>query len=100
MGTGNSTLNENGHSARHRTGGQAKGPGMRLHRLIGLLFALMVGAPVHAAGLKLLTVPADASGPEIIVSIWYPSPDEAAPVSFDDIPMMAARDGKFDGPGD
>ncbi len=73
---------------------------MRQHGFIGLLFALIMSAPAHAAGLKLLTVPADASGPEIIVSIWYPSPDKPAPVSFGDIPMMAARDGKFDGPGD
>ena len=67
---------------------------------IGLFFAVIVSAPTAAAGLRLLTVPADTSGPEIIVSVWYPSPDKPAPVSFGSIPMMAARDGKFDGPGD
>jgi predicted dienelactone hydrolase len=73
---------------------------MRQHGLVGLFFALIMSAPADAAGLKLLTVPADASGPEIIVLIWYPSKDKPAPVSFGDIPMMAARDGTFDGPGD
>src|SRR5689334_14764485 len=67
--------------------------GMRQHWFIGLPFALLVlfalitsAAPTHSAGLRILAVPADASGPEIIVSMWYPSPDKPAPVSFGDIP--------------
>jgi hypothetical protein len=33
------------------------------HGLIGLLAAAVMGIPAAAAGLKFLTVPADASGP-------------------------------------
>jgi predicted dienelactone hydrolase len=73
---------------------------MRRQGFIGLLFAVIASAPAAAAGLSLVTVPADTSGPEIIVTVWYPSPDKPAPVSFGSIPMMAARDGRFDGPPD
>ena len=64
---------------------------------IGLLFAVVVSAPAAAAGLRFLTVPADTSGPEIMVSVWYPSPDTPAPVSLAH-PDAGGAGGKFDGP--
>lgn len=71
------------------------------HALIGLLLALIMSmsGPAAAAGLKLLTVPADASGPAITVAVWYPSADKPAPVAFGPITARAAQDGKIDGRG-
>ena len=69
------------------------------HGLIGLLLALITNAPAAAAGLKLITIPADASGPAISVALWYPSVDKPAPVTFGPFTALAARDGKIDGGG-
>lgn len=65
--------------------------------LVGLFLALVTSAPAAAAGLKLLTVPADANGPAISVAVWYPSSDKPAPVMFGPFTALAAQDGKIDG---
>ena len=72
---------------------------MRWHWLIGLVFAGIVNAPVTAAGLKLLQVPADAAGPVITVAVWYPSPDAPSPVTFGPFTVNAAQDGAVSGNG-
>jgi predicted dienelactone hydrolase len=69
------------------------------HGLIGLLAAVVVNSPAAAAGLKLLTVPADASGPAITVAVWYPSADEPSPATFGPFMVLAAREGRIDGHG-
>jgi predicted dienelactone hydrolase len=69
------------------------------HGLIGLLAAVIMSAPAAAAGLKFLTVPADASGPAIIVAVWYPSDDKPSPVTFGPFTVLAAQEGKIDGNG-
>jgi predicted dienelactone hydrolase len=58
-----------------------------------------MSAPAAAAGLKFLTVPADASGPAITVAIFYPSADKPSPVTFGPFTTLAAEDGKIDGRG-
>jgi predicted dienelactone hydrolase len=68
-------------------------------RLIGLLAAVVMSAPAAAAGLKFLTVPADASGPVITVAVWYPSSDKPSPVTFGPFTVLAAQEGKIDGNG-
>jgi predicted dienelactone hydrolase len=67
--------------------------------LIGLLAAVITSAPAAAAGLKLVTVPADASGPAITVAVWYPSLDKPSPVTFGPFTVLAALEGKIDGRG-
>jgi predicted dienelactone hydrolase len=67
--------------------------------LIGLLAAVIMSAPAAAAGLKFLTVPADASGPAITVAVWYPSADKPSPVTFGPLTALAALEGKIDGHG-
>jgi predicted dienelactone hydrolase len=69
------------------------------HGFIGFLLALIMSAPAAAAGLKLLTVPADASGPAITVAVWYPSADKPSPVAFGPFTALAAQDGKINGHG-
>ena len=64
---------------------------------IGLLVAVIMSAPAAAAGLKFLTVPADASGPAITVSVWYPSADKPSPVTLGPFTVLAAQEGKIDG---
>src|SRR4029077_15310199 len=56
-------------------------------------------APAAAAGLKFLTVPADASGPAITVAVWYPTADKPSPVTFDPFTTLAAQEGRIDGRG-
>jgi predicted dienelactone hydrolase len=58
-----------------------------------------MSAPAAAAGLKVLTVPADASGPAITVAVWYPSADKPSPVAFGRFTALAAQEGKIDGHG-
>lgn len=72
---------------------------MRQHGLIGLLAAVIMSAPAAAAGLKFLTLPADASGPAITVAVWYPSADKPSPVTFGAFTALAAQEGKIDGHG-
>jgi predicted dienelactone hydrolase len=67
------------------------------HWLIGLLAAVIMSVPAAAAGLKLLTIPVDASGPAITVAIWYPSADRPSPVTFGPFTTLAAQEGKIDG---
>ncbi len=69
------------------------------HGLIGLLAAVSMTAPAAAAGLKFLTVPADASGPAITAAIWYPTADKPSPVAFGPFTVLAAQEGKIDGHG-
>ena len=66
---------------------------------IGLLAAFIMSAPAAAAGLKVLTVPPDASGPAITVAVWYPSADKPSPVTFGLFTALAAQEGKIDGHG-
>jgi predicted dienelactone hydrolase len=72
---------------------------MYRHGLIGLLAAIFMTAPAAAAGLKFLTVPADASGPAITVAAWYPSDDKPSPVALGPFTVLAAQEGKIDGRG-
>src|SRR6516165_6333863 len=72
---------------------------MYRHWLIGLLAAVVMSTPAAAAGLKFLTVPADASGPAITVAVWYPSADKPSPVTFGLFTALAAQEGKIDGHG-
>jgi predicted dienelactone hydrolase len=72
---------------------------MRWQGFIGLLAAFILNAPAAAAGLKLLNIPADASGPAITVSVWYPSADKPSPVTFGPITVLAAQEGKLNGRG-
>jgi predicted dienelactone hydrolase len=72
---------------------------MYRHGLVGLLAAVIMSAPAAAAGLKFLTVPADASGPAITVAIWYPSADKLSPVTFGPFTVLAAQEGNVDGHG-
>ncbi len=67
------------------------------HWFIGLLAAVVMSAPAAAAGLKFLTVPADASGPAITVAVWYPSADKPSPVTFGPFTALAAQEGKIEG---
>jgi predicted dienelactone hydrolase len=67
--------------------------------LIGLLAAVVTSAAASAAGLKLLTIPADASRPAITVAVWYPSADKPSPVTFGPLTVLAAQEGKIDGHG-
>lgn len=67
--------------------------------LIGLLAAVITSVSASAAGLKLLTVSADASGPAITVAVWYPSANKASPVTFGPFTVLAAQEGKIDGHG-
>jgi predicted dienelactone hydrolase len=67
--------------------------------LIGLLAAVIISAPAAAAGLKFLTIPADASGPTITVALWYPSADNPSPVTIGPLQVLAAKDGKIEGHG-
>lgn len=69
------------------------------HGLIGLLAAVVINTPATAAGLKLLTVPADPSGPAITVAVWYPSADKPSPVALGPFTALAAQDGKIEGHG-
>ena len=59
--------------------------------LIGLLFAIVMSAPAAAADLKLLAVPADASGPAITVAVWYPSADKPSSIMFGPFTALAAQ---------
>jgi predicted dienelactone hydrolase len=70
---------------------------MRLHWLITLFFVVVVNAPAAAAGLKLLQVPADASGPVITLAVWYPSADAPSQVTFGPFAVSAAKDGAVNG---
>ncbi len=72
---------------------------MYRHGLIGLLFAVIMSAPALGAGLKIVTVPADASGPAIKVAVWYPSADKPSPVAFGSLTVLAAQDGSIAGQG-
>lgn len=72
---------------------------MYRHGLIGLFAAVIMSAPAAAAGLKFLSVPADASGPAITVAVWYPSADKPSPVTFGPFTALAAQEGKIDGDG-
>lgn len=65
--------------------------------LIGLLTAILMSAPVNAAGLRFVTVPADAGAPAITIAIWYPSADHSSPIKFGPFTTLAARDGRIDG---
>jgi predicted dienelactone hydrolase len=58
-----------------------------------------MSTPAAAAGLKFLTVPADASGPAITVAVWYPSAEKPSPVTFGPFTAFAAQEGKIDGRG-
>jgi predicted dienelactone hydrolase len=69
------------------------------HWLIGPLAAVIMSTPAAAAGLKFLTVPADASGPAITVAVWYPSAEKPSPVTFGPFTAFAAQEGKIDGRG-
>lgn len=69
------------------------------HWLIGLLAAVVMSTPAAAAGLKFLTVPADAGGPAITVAVWYPSAEKPSPVTFGPFTAFAAQEGKIDGGG-
>jgi predicted dienelactone hydrolase len=72
---------------------------MLWYKNIALLAAIFASVPASAAGLKLLKVPADASGPAITVSVWYPSPDRPSPVAFGPFTASAAQDGILNGNG-
>jgi predicted dienelactone hydrolase len=72
---------------------------MRWQGFIGLLAAVILSSPAAAAGLKLLNIPADASGPAITVSVWYPSADKPSPVTFGPFTVLAAQEGKLSGRG-
>lgn len=65
----------------------------------GLLAAVIISAPCAAAGLKFVTVPADAGGRAITVAVWYPSADRPTPVTFGPFTASAAQEGKIDGRG-
>ena len=67
------------------------------HGLIGLVAAAIMSAPAAAAGLKFLNVPADASGPAITVSVWYPSADKPTPVTIGPFTVLGAKEGAIDG---
>ena len=67
------------------------------HWLVGLLAAVIMIAPSAAAGLRFITVPADASGPAITVAVWYPSADKPSPVALGPFTVLAAQEGKVDG---
>ena len=67
------------------------------HGFIGLLFAVIMSTPAAAAGLRFITVPADASGPAITVAVWYPSADKPFPVTFAPFTALAAQEGKISG---
>lgn len=69
------------------------------HGLIGLLVAVITSAPAAAAGLKFLTVPADASGSAITIALWYPSADKPSQVPFGSFTVLAAQESKIDGHG-
>ena len=70
---------------------------MRWNWLIGILANIFISASASAAGLKLIEVPADASGPAI--PVWYPSADPVVPVMFGPIAVSAAKDGAVSGRG-
>ena len=70
---------------------------MRWHWLIGCLAIAIMSAPAAAAGLKLLEVPADASGPAITVAVWYPSGDATSLVTFGPFAIRGATDGAVSG---
>ncbi len=69
------------------------------HGFVALLVAIVMSAPAGAAGLRFVTVPADATGPAITVAVWYPSADTPAPVAFGPVTALAAQEGKIDGHG-
>jgi predicted dienelactone hydrolase len=69
------------------------------HGFIALFLAVILSAPAAAAGLKVLTVPPDPSGPAITVAVWYPSADKPSPVSLGPVTALAAQDGGIDGRG-
>lgn len=58
-----------------------------------------MSAPATAAGLKLVTIPADAADPAITVALWYPSADKPSPVKFGMFTALAAQDGQIIGRG-
>jgi predicted dienelactone hydrolase len=70
---------------------------MRWQGFIGILAAAVMSAPAAAAGLKLVKVPADASGPAITVAIFYPSADKPSPLTFGPLTVPVAQDGKLNG---
>jgi predicted dienelactone hydrolase len=72
---------------------------MRWNWLFGILIGTIMSAHAAGAGLKLIEVPADASGPAIPVAVWYPSADPPAPVRFGPFTARAAKDGAVNGRG-
>lgn len=70
---------------------------MQTVRFISLSAALAFTAPAAAAGLNMVDVPADSSGPAIKVAVWYPSDDPPSPVQFGSFILMRARDGALRG---
>ena len=72
---------------------------MRRHWLVWVLAAVFMSTPAAAAGLKLLDIPADGSGPAIKVAVWYPSADPTLPVTFGPFTMSAAQNGAVSGHG-
>jgi predicted dienelactone hydrolase len=70
---------------------------MQTVRFICLSAALALTAPVAAAGLKMIVVPADSSGPAINVAVWYPSDDPPSPIEFGAFILSAAKDGALRG---
>jgi predicted dienelactone hydrolase len=69
------------------------------HWFFGFLAVVIVNGHALAAGLKLLNVPAAASGPDVTVAVWYPSADKPSPVMFGPFTALAARDGRLSGKG-
>ena len=70
---------------------------MQTVRFICLSAALAMTAPAAAAGLKMIDVPADSSGPAIKVAVWYPSDDPPSPIKFGAFILRGAKDGAVRG---
>ncbi len=63
-------------------------------RLLGaiLMAVLVAPSPAASAGLKLIDIPADGTGPSLTGAIWYPCRTAPAEIAFDLATVTAAKD--------
>lgn len=63
-----------------------------------LMAALVLAmSPAAAAGLALIDIPADSSGPELTGAAWYPCATAPSEIAFDLVSVTAARDCPVEG---
>jgi predicted dienelactone hydrolase len=70
---------------------------MNAYKLLVTIGCCLAAASAHAAGFRLINIPADAGGPALQGAMWYPCSQPPGEVTVGRITLAAAKDGPLSG---